>query len=107
MSINIENKTDRRVLIRLNSGKTEHMAPGQTLENVMDVEVKGNRKLEKLEARRVVEVRRKSKVTSGGMTAEEAIAHIEKTPLGSLEGFVKDDEDRKTVLEAWGEKQRI
>ena len=106
MSANIENKTDRQVLLRFNSGKTQHLAPGQTLGNVMSVEIKGNRKLEKLEARRVVEVHRESTLTSGGMTAEEAVGHIEKTPLESLKGFIEDEESRKTVLEAWSKKQR-
>ena len=42
---------------------------------------------------------------STDMLAKEAISHIKNTPLGKLEGFVPDDEDRVTVLNAWQSKQ--
>lgn len=41
---------------------------------------------------------------SKGMTAEDAIDHIEETPLEDLEGFVTAGEDRVTVNRAWEEK---
>lgn len=43
--------------------------------------------------------------TSTDMTAKEAIDHIRNTELDELKGFVTDDEDRKTVREAWDSKQ--
>ncbi|MDX1671749.1 MAG: 50S ribosomal protein L21 [Balneolaceae bacterium] len=42
---------------------------------------------------------------STDMLAKEAIDHISNTPLDKLQGFVPDDEDRVTVLEAWESKQ--
>lgn len=42
---------------------------------------------------------------STDMNAKEAIKHIRNTPLEELEGFVPDDEDRVTVLDAWQSKQ--
>ncbi|GAA5520159.1 50S ribosomal protein L21 [Aliifodinibius salicampi] len=43
--------------------------------------------------------------TSTDMNAKEAISHIKNTPLDELKGFVTDDEDRVTVLDAWNSKQ--
>lgn len=42
---------------------------------------------------------------STDMTAKEAIAHIQDTPLKKLKGFVPDSEDRVTVQRAWESKQ--
>jgi len=48
MPVKIENLTDRPVLLRLNSGKTLHLAPHETSPEVRDAEVKGNDKFNKL-----------------------------------------------------------
>jgi large subunit ribosomal protein L21 len=42
---------------------------------------------------------------STDMTAKEAISHIRNTDLEDLKGFVTDDEERVTVLDAWNSKQ--
>lgn len=42
---------------------------------------------------------------STDMTAKEAIAHIQDTPLSKLKGFVPDSEERVTVQRAWESKQ--
>ncbi len=42
---------------------------------------------------------------SSAMTAKEAADHIKNTDLADLEGFIADDESRKTVLAAWESKQ--
>ncbi len=42
---------------------------------------------------------------SSAMTAKEAADHIKNTDLAGLEGFIADDESRKTVLAAWESKQ--
>ena len=42
---------------------------------------------------------------STDMKAKEAISHIRNTPLEELEGFVPEDEERVTVLDAWNSKQ--
>lgn len=42
---------------------------------------------------------------STDMTAKEAIAHINDTPLDELKGFVPEDESRVTVQRAWDSKQ--
>lgn len=45
------------------------------------------------------------KTVSTDMNAKEAISHIRNTDLEDLTGFVPDDEDRVTVLDAWESKQ--
>jgi large subunit ribosomal protein L21 len=45
------------------------------------------------------------KMVSTDMYAKEAISHIRNTDLEDLKGFVPDDEDRVTVLDAWESKQ--
>ncbi len=42
---------------------------------------------------------------STDMKAKEAIKHIRNTDLEDLKGFVPEDEDRVTVLDAWSSKQ--
>lgn len=42
---------------------------------------------------------------STDMTAKEAISHIRNTDLEDLKGFVPEDEERVTVLDAWNSKQ--
>ncbi|MEL7835052.1 50S ribosomal protein L21 [Fodinibius sp. Rm-B-1B1-1] len=42
---------------------------------------------------------------STDMTAKEAISHIRNTDLDDLKGFVPEDEERVTVLDAWNSKQ--
>lgn len=42
---------------------------------------------------------------STDMNAKEAIKHIRNTDLENLKGFVPEDEDRVTVLDAWESKQ--
>lgn len=42
---------------------------------------------------------------STDMNAKEAISHIRNTDLEELKGFVPEDEDRVTVLDAWESKQ--
>lgn len=42
---------------------------------------------------------------STDMTAKEAISHIRDTDLDDLKGFVPEDEERVTVLDAWNKKQ--
>ena len=54
MAGRIENLTERPVLLRLNSGRTLHLAPRGTSEEVSDVEVKNNAKFEKLIERRII-----------------------------------------------------
>jgi hypothetical protein len=53
MAIKIENITDRKVIVRLSSGETLHIAPRTTSEELNDVEVQ-NAKVEKLLQRRVI-----------------------------------------------------
>lgn len=42
---------------------------------------------------------------STDMKAKEAISHIRNTDLEDLKGFVPEDEERVTVLDAWNSKQ--
>lgn len=47
----------------------------------------------------------KKPAVSTAMNADPAIAMIESTPYAELDGFVTEDEGRKTVLKAWEAKQ--
>jgi len=56
MPVIIKNLTNRPVLLRLNSGQTLHLTPLKTSAEVMEVEVKDNPKVEKLEERQVIKL---------------------------------------------------
>jgi hypothetical protein len=45
MKLKIENRSDQRVLLRFMSGDTRTLAPHETVKDVENVEVKGNRRL--------------------------------------------------------------
>ena len=53
----IENLSGRKILIRLSSGQTLHIAPRATSEELSDVEVQ-NPKVQKLQDRRVIALHR-------------------------------------------------
>jgi len=57
MPVTIENRTDTRVLLRLNSGQNWYLGPGEALD-VEPVEVKGNAWLQRLEERKLIVVDR-------------------------------------------------
>lgn len=54
MSIKIENLINRPVLLRLNSGQTLHLAPRTTSKEIMEVEVQGNSKVQKLQGMNLI-----------------------------------------------------
>jgi len=54
MPVSIENLTNRPVLLRLNSGQTLHLAPHSTSAEIIEVEVKGNSKVQRLQERHVI-----------------------------------------------------
>jgi len=54
MPVKIENLTMKPVLLRLNSGKTLHISPRTTSIEIMDVEVKDNTMVQKLQGQCVV-----------------------------------------------------
>jgi hypothetical protein len=113
MPVIIENKTDRRVMLRFNSGLTRYLAPGEILRSVEHVEVKSNTWLKHLEEKQVIALdpplgRRPDAAVlrrSKEMRAEEAIEHIRSTPIERLRSFLSPDEDRTTVLRAMEEKR--
>jgi hypothetical protein len=62
MPVTIENLSKKPVLLRLNSGKTLHLAPNKTSSELRDAEVRSNTKVQKLQDRYVIalhEVRKK------------------------------------------------
>ncbi|NIQ53464.1 MAG: hypothetical protein GWN71_08485 [Gammaproteobacteria bacterium] len=101
MPITIVNRSKVQVLLRFNSGLTRRLDAGQSLEGVESVEVKGNARIKRLEALRLIAVQgaeaRKAK-RSADMTAEDAAEHIRSTPLAELEDFLSPGERRVTVL---------
>lgn len=63
MSVIIENSMNRPVYFRLNSGISMHLAPGGTSEEILDSEIAGNSKVQRLRDRKVIlvhEVKKKS-----------------------------------------------
>jgi len=54
MPVKIENLTNRPVLLRLRSGRSLHLAPRKTSEEISDVEVINNAKVSKLQAHRII-----------------------------------------------------
>ncbi|MBC8075536.1 MAG: hypothetical protein H7Y32_05625 [Chloroflexales bacterium] len=54
--VQIENKTERPVLLSLNSGTALHLAPGTTSEELPEAEVDNNPKVQKLREQRIVAV---------------------------------------------------
>ena len=73
MPVTIENLTMQLVLLRLNSGQTLHIAPRITSEEIMDVEVENNAKVQKLKERHVIAVHpvAKKERTHAGMHEKE------------------------------------
>lgn len=68
MSFKIENLTNSPVLLRLNNGRTLHLAPRTTSSDIMDVEVNQNAKVQKLKDRHVItlhEVKKKEQPAAG------------------------------------------
>ncbi|MCP4428740.1 MAG: hypothetical protein GY803_30005 [Chloroflexi bacterium] len=61
MPVKIENITSRPVLLRLNSGQTLHLAPRKTSEEIREVEVSNNAKVQKLQERHVIALRKAPK----------------------------------------------
>ena len=55
--VQIENLTGRPVTLNLNSGMALHLPPGQISEQILEVEVESNAKVEKLREQRVIAVR--------------------------------------------------
>jgi hypothetical protein len=113
MPVIIQNRTDRRVLLRFNSGLTRHLTPGEVLRGVEHVEVKGNAWLGHLEKKHVIALDPplgtgpdvSTPRRSRRMRAEDAVEHIGRTPLEELDGFLSPDEDRVTVLRAMEAKR--
>ena len=56
MLVQVENLTQKPVYLRLNSGKTLHLAPGKRSPQVSEFELQKNDKVKKLEDLRVVKL---------------------------------------------------
>lgn len=108
MEVTIRNMADQRTLVRLNSGISRYLAPGELLSGVATVDIR-NRWIEKLEKQRIIVIEpgdTSGRRRSGDMRADEAIEHIGRTPLSELEGFLSPGESRVSVLKAMKEKQQ-
>ena len=56
MNVKVKNLTNRPVLLRLNSGRSLHLAPRAVSHDIRAAEVDGNGKAEKLRARRIIAI---------------------------------------------------
>ncbi len=94
-------KKKRRKGYRVKRG---HRQPMSQIE-INSISVSGGKTTTKTEKKEeAAEEKTESKVSTD-MTAKEAISHIRNTDLEDLKGFVPEDEDRVTVLDAWNSKQ--
>lgn len=66
MTIKIENRTERPLWLRLNSGQSLHLAPRQTSGELRDVEVKSNAKVQKLREQHVIVLHEEGKKPQQG-----------------------------------------
>lgn len=114
MLVAITNTSNHQVLLRFNSGVTRRLAPSETLEGVQPAAVNGNRRIKRLQERRVIAItasdattptERRRSVRSRDMTAAEAVDHIKTAPIAALREFLSPDEDRATVLKAMKERR--
>lgn len=69
-----------------------------------EVESEEEAEVEEEESEEEDEVEEEDTKVSTDMLADDAVAHIENTPLEDLEGFVTDDEDRVTIQRALNKK---
>ena len=61
MTVKIENSANRPVYFRLNSGISIQLAPSTTSEEILDSEIAGNSKVQRLRARKVIEIHEATK----------------------------------------------
>jgi hypothetical protein len=109
----IINQAQGIVLLRLNSGRTRHLAPHEVLKDVEHVEIKGNSQIKRLVEKRLIAIepppgRRAEggvRRRSGEMRAEDAVEHIRTAPVEEIEDFLSPDEQRRTVLRAMEERR--
>ncbi len=73
MSVKVENLTNSLVLLRLNSGTTLHLPPKAVVDDLLDVEVENNTKMQKLLSRNTIALHKKPAVqkrTTGSRKAK-------------------------------------
>ena len=61
MPVQIENLTNRPVMLRFNSGQTIYLGPKVTSEEIMDLEVEDNRKVQTLQNRHIITIEKVEK----------------------------------------------
>lgn len=93
-------KKKRRKGYRVKRG---HRQPMSQIE-INKISVSGGGTTTKTQKEETAEEKTEGEVSTD-MTAKEAISHIRNTDLEDLKGFVPEDEDRVTVLDAWNSKQ--
>lgn len=84
--------------------KRGHRQPMSQIE-INSISVSGSGSKKKAKKSKDVSESEEAGQVSTDMTAKEAISHIRNTDLEDLKGFVTDDEERVTVLDAWNSKQ--
>ncbi len=92
MSVKIENLTTRPVLLRFNSGRTLHLAPGATEADVPESDVNHNVKVRKLQERRLIALH----AGETGRTSAQRSKKRKKAPKRKKEDVSRSDQ-KKTV----------
>ncbi len=86
--------------------KRGHRQPMSQIEiNSISTSGSGSKKAAKKKEKKDTSDAEQATQVSTDMTAKEAISHIRNTDLEDLKGFVPEDEERVTVLDAWNSKQ--
>ncbi len=89
MSVVIENVTNRPVLLRLNSGKTLHLAASITSTEILEVEVNNNSKVKKLLERKIINLHPVEKKSTAGTKRKKSKAKTMKKTMAKKETKAK------------------
>jgi hypothetical protein len=92
----IANLSNRPVVVRLNTGRTLHLAPRAESEEVHESEVSGNQKLRKLSAHRLIEVQ---KTEAQKSDAQKTVATTESA-AGEYAAAGKPEAEAKAQAES-------
>jgi hypothetical protein len=78
MAVTIRNKTNRPVMIRLNSGRTCYLNAGDTSGEIIDVEIAHNERLARLQGRNIIELHEIKKPAAPAAKTKKATQKVTK-----------------------------
>lgn len=78
MSVKIENCANHNILLRFNSGLTLHLGPGQHSNKIIETEINGNDRIQRLEKRQVIRLHSSEKGKSAAARPKKQKAALKK-----------------------------